>query len=164
MPIRAFLFGLPEGDAGTRATLAAMASVVRTYRKSVPIRMTALGIVSRLPGKAFGAEAVALASFVRRNIRYVRDVRDVETLQTPDKTLEIGAGDCDDQATLLSALLESIGFQTRFVAIRLKPGRPFEHVFVEVLLDGDWYPLETTENWPFGTMPVQIAETMVEHV
>jgi transglutaminase-like putative cysteine protease len=155
---------IPDGPAGTRATLQLMASVVRQYRKDLTVRNLALSIVGGLDGKHYAAEAAALTNWVRSNIRYVRDIRDVETVQTPLVTLENGGGDCDDQATLLATLLESIGFQTRFRAIKTEPGGPFVHVLAEAEIDGEWMPLETTENFPPGYFPIVTAGEMIQEV
>lgn len=163
--LSATLLSLPDGDAGTRATLRIMVSLVRRYRKSLPIRTLALEIVERVPGhKNFPGEAAALCLWVRGNIRYVRDVTEVETLQTPLKTLDIGQGDCDDQATLLASLLEAVGFRTRFMAIKTASLGPFIHVVAQAQIGREWVTLETTEPWEPGTFPVRAAEAMFETV
>lgn len=82
----------------------------------------------------------------------MRDVNTVETVQTPDKTLLDGSGDCDDQAVLLGSLLESIGHPARFLAVGFQPG-VFAHVLVEGKIGARWVPLETTERWPAGRAP-----------
>lgn len=52
-------------------------------------------------------------------------------------------GDCDDRAILTQSLLESLGFETRFVLVR-GPKRPdYSHVYSEVKVDGQWMPLDT---------------------
>lgn len=163
--LSAQLLSLPEGDAGTRATLRVMASLVRQYRHSLPIRTLALDIVGGVSGhKNFAGEAATLCRWVQSNIRYVRDVNDVETIQTPLKTLDFRQGDCDDQSTLLSALLQAVGFQTRFLAIKTVPGGPFVHVVTQAQIGSDWIPLETTEPWEPGQFPVRVAGTMIEQV
>ncbi len=163
--LSATLLSIPDGDAGTRATLKLMASLARTYRKNLYIRKLALDIVGGVPGhKDFGAEAAALCNWVRDNIRYTRDVTDVETLQTPLKTLDFGQGDCDDHATLLASLLGAVGFDARFLAIKLSPLGPFVHVLAQARIGRDWVPLETTENWEPGSFPIRVAGTMIENV
>lgn len=141
-----------------------MASIVRRYREQLPLRNLALSIVGGLDNKAYAAEAAALTNWVRGNIRYTRDIRDVETIQTPDVTLENRAGDCDDQSTLLATLLEAVGFQTRFRAIKLEHGGPFVHVLAEAEIHGQWLPLETTEDFPPGTFPIATVGDMVQGV
>lgn len=165
-PTRSQLKALPAGPRGTRATLRDMARFVRAYRKEIPIRELALSIVRSVPGhKNFRGQIEALHKYVQNRIQYVQDIRDVETLQTPIKTLEYGQGDCDDQATLLAALLESVGFHTRFIAVQLQHGGPFVHVYAEVNLGRSWFPVETTERWPAGKGPGAIVVgRMIENI
>lgn len=91
--------------------------------------------------------------FVRDAIRYVKDVRGVDTLQSPRMTLELLQGDCDDKALLLSSMLESIGYATRFaVSATVKHGT-YNHVYVETFVPrlGRWMPLESSvPGFPFG--------------
>lgn len=165
--LSATLLSLPDGDAGTRATLRAMASLVRQYRKHLAVRQLALEIVESVPGhKDFAGEAAALCRWVQLNIRYVRDINGVETLQTPLKTLDIGQGDCDDQSTLLASLLQAVGFDTQFLAIKTSPVGPYVHVICRARWPGSggWIPLETTEPWAPGHFPVRVAGAMIETV
>lgn len=71
-------------------------------------------------------------------------------IQYPDRTLEIGSGDCDDKTVLLATLLESIGIPTALQAVGFSPNR-FTHVFVLANLQGKWIGLETTEPWKMGS-------------
>ena len=96
------------------------------------------------------------------SIQYVRDVRGVETIATPIKTLEFRQGDCDDQAVLLASLLEAIGHPTRFVAMKQTTFGPYVHVYTETKIGSKWYPLETTENMQPG-QPMKYAARMLEH-
>lgn len=87
--------------------------------------------------------------YVRDNIRYVRDIRGVETLHDPVTLLKIGAGDCDDKSLLLASLLLSIGHKVRFVAVAFEPDQ-FSHVWLQVNCYGRWIDLEPTEPIQFG--------------
>lgn len=141
-----------------------MRQLVRQYKSTLPIRTLALQIIDRVRGhKNFADQVRAVHNYVQSNIQYVKDVNGVETLATPIKTLEFRKGDCDDQATLLAALLEAIGHKTRFVAIRMKPFGPFVHVFTETKIGNRWIPLETTERWPAGMGPPKFAGRLVVH-
>lgn len=102
-----------------------------------------------------------LHAFVRDAIRYVRDIRGVETLHTPERVLKQRAGDCDDKAMLLVALLESIGHTARFRAVGFLPG-VFSHVLVDVMLGGEWVAAETTEPVELGWSPKAARYEMVE--
>lgn len=155
-PMTATLQAIPDGKAGTVATLKIMKELVKAGKTTLPVRNLALSLISGLPQKDYFNELKVLHRFVRDNIRYVRDVHGVETVQTPDVTLALRAGDCDDKSVLLAALLESIGHPTRFVAIGFKPD-DFVHVYVENRVGTAWVPAETTEPVDVGWSPKNIV-------
>lgn len=129
-----------------------MAKLARQAKTDYRIRATALDLVALLPEKDSRGEIVALHKFVRDRIRYVKDINGIETLATPAKTLEIGQGDCDDKSTLLAALLETIGYRARFTAVGTSKNN-FSHVLPEVFINGEWLPLEVTEQVSPGWFP-----------
>ena len=138
-----------------------MSDLVKRYKKDIRIREQALELVAHLPPKAWSAEAAALFRFVRDDIRYVGDIRDVETVATPVKTLDYGQGDCDDKSVLLASLLESINHPTAFVAIGYSPDT-FVHVYVQTRIKNGWVGMETTEPWPMGKRPTGLPYKMVQ--
>lgn len=143
---------LPDGRDGVRATLKRMAALVRQGRQSMAVRSMALQLVRQLRQKDYAGEVRAVHEFVRDRVRYVRDVRTVETLHTADHLLQSRQGDCDDKAILAASLLESIGHRTRLVAVGPSRHR-FVHVYAQVAHPGQpgkWITLETTEPWPVG--------------
>jgi hypothetical protein len=143
---------IPSGRAGVVETLKVMSRLVRDGKKNLTIRLAAVSLLRECNQKNYSCEVKILHGFVRDFIRYVQDIRDVETIATPEKTLEFAAGDCDDKAVLLASMLESIGHPTRFVAIGFAPG-VFVHVYVETKIGESWIPLETTEPWEAGDEP-----------
>lgn len=158
------LFSIPDGAEGVRQTLYLMRSLANQYKTNLALRSLAASLVQPLDQKDFAGEVKALHAFVRDRIRYLKDVDDVETVQSPDKTLQLGYGDCDDKATLLATLLKSIGHPARFVAIGTgKPG-DYSHVFVDTFIKGRWIPLETTEPVPAGWSPPKITSYMIVKV
>lgn len=133
-----------------------MRDLARRGSRQMPIRQlavelttTGFGGVQGLPQQDFLGEARRLFQFVRDQIRYVRDIDGVETLHPAEWVLAQGAGDCDDKAILLSALLLSIGHTPRFAAVAFEPDQ-YSHVWVQDWLDGRWIDLEPTEVLPFG--------------
>lgn len=136
--------------------------MVNDSKKLLSIRQLALQLTGDLPQKDWRGEIERLHRFVRDKIRYVKDIRGVETVQMPVRTLEFGQGDCDDKSTLLASLLESLGHKTRFVAIAFAPDK-FSHVFVEAKLGRGWIALETTEPKPAGWRPKTPHQRMVVH-
>lgn len=154
------LRGIPTGTAGIRATLAVMRHYVNDAKLDPQIQRTAVDIVRTTPEKDYHGEAAAVQRWVRDNIRYTQDVEGIETVRTPAVTLFMAMGDCDDKATLAAALLASIGHQTRFVALGHYPGE-FSHVLIEDNINGDWLPLETTEDVDAGWTPPDMPYRMV---
>jgi transglutaminase-like putative cysteine protease len=151
---------IPTGPAGIGATLDRMTAIVREYRRHPLIRQLAVEIrqAMKVPGKDYLGEVKAVHRFIRDWITYVRDVRNVETLQTPVRTLQNRAGDCDDQAMLLAALLEALGHKTQFVAMGFASPNEYSHVLAETLYGDRWLPVETTLERPVGwSPPNQIA-------
>lgn len=114
------------------------------------VRNQAVNLTRGLLQKDFESEARRCLAFVRDQIRYVRDIDNVETLHDPVTLLKIRAGDCDDKSILLAALLLSIGGRVRFIATSFSPGL-FSHVWTQVHVYGKWIDLEPTEPLPFGS-------------
>lgn len=155
---------ISSGTRGTKETLKEMANIVRRWRVHPRIRTLAVRLVSSCPDKHWRCEVHKLHEYVRDRIRFVGDVNGVETLQTPELTLQLRAGDCDDQSILLASLLESIEHPARFVAVGFGSGEPFAHVFVETRIGAYWVACETTEQWALGQRPRGIRRTMVQNV
>jgi transglutaminase-like putative cysteine protease len=152
-PLSGRVVSIPDGEAGTEATIAAMREMVNRCKVNPVIRQMATTIAFLQPEKDYRAEAEAIFNEVRDGIRYMRDVNGVETLQEPDITAVTRLGDCDDQSTLLATLLESIGVPTRFVVAGYG-GPHYEHVYLQAWLDEDgWVDMDATEPHPMGWAP-----------
>jgi len=136
-----------------------MRQFVEQYKTHPVIFRLSRELTAHLPQKDFTNEIKALYNYVRDSIRYVRDINGVETIQTPVKTLEFGTGDCDDKATLLAALLESIGAETRFNAMGFRKNH-ISHVSLQVKNGGKWVNLETTEPVDMGWLPPGIKTNL----
>lgn len=143
----------------TKATLDAMVRMVRGSKKDMGVNTLARQLLANARGRANQKNYYdfirCLQHFVRDCIRYVPDPKDMEMVQTPQRTLDIRTGDCDDKATLLAALLTSINIPTRFVAVGYTaPDAPYSHVFVEAKYGANWLPLETImDGWEPGRLP-----------
>lgn len=157
------LQAIPDGAEGIRATLKAMSHITKAFKASPYIRELALSLTADLPPKKWLAEAARIHNYVRDNIRYIKDIRGIETIQTPVQTLRLGQGDCDDKSTLVAALLESIGHPTRFVAVGFNGDGRYVHVFPQTKIGGKWITLETTEPWPLGRHPRGVKDSMTQH-
>ena len=159
------LSNVPSGRAGVRSTLRAMSKLVRAYKAAPLVRETALSIVKNIPSKNWPAEIAAIHRYVCDTIRYTKDIRGVETLQSPVQTLRLKQGDCDDHSILIASLLEAISHPTRFVAIGSVPDS-YSHVFTETKVGPNWLAVETPMvGWPCGRRPKpgKGNKPMVEH-
>jgi transglutaminase-like putative cysteine protease len=157
------LASLPNGVAGIRETLELMVRIARSSKNSFIVRQQAMNLVAHVKQKAWLDEVRAIHEYVRDVVRYVKDINGVETLATPEQTLRMMQGDCDDKSLLTASLLEAIGHPTRFVAVATRPG-DYEHVLVETRIGNKWIPVETTEPVPVGWYPPNVVQRMVYHV
>lgn len=148
---------LPSGIAGTRRTLDVMAAAVRGelgpdfvgYR-SESIRQFANQVCSGV--QRHEGELGTLFFFVRDRVQYRLDPVQVERVQDPAQTLQLGSGDCDDKCVLLAALLASIGHVTRFV-VQAQQAVQFDHVYCETWLPAPvahWIAVDPTADGRAG--------------
>lgn len=122
--------GMPH----VRATIAKMAKLARAGARSYEIRNLATRITRGVPSKDYRGELAALYKWERDNIRYRKDPVELEWVQSPARTVKEGAGDCDDKATLLAALVGSLGHEWYFDTVG--PSSTVQkHVAVVVRLD-----------------------------
>lgn len=109
-------------------------------------------------------KALAVAQWVKRNVRYVLDEKNPKALRSPDlfkrepdgsleifqypsHTLSSRVADCDDQSLLVTALLRAVGVYTKWRLISQDPENPevYSHIFpVAVFKGGTEMPLDTT--------------------
>jgi len=160
----ATLLAIPGGNSGTKATLLKMKEYVLLSVSDYKIIHFARWLVEDQKQHDFYAEAKIIQNFVRDQIRYVRDPRNIETIQTASKTLEIGQGDCDDKSILVCSLLECLGAKTRLVALAFDGNTHFQHVIAEVLINGKWYAIETTEPVGFEWYPKNVSKRLVVEI
>lgn len=135
---------IPDGKAGTVATLKAMRAIVNRDSSDPYIRKAAESIVKGCAGHDFLCEVKAVFAFVRDHITYRRDPLTTEYVQDTRRTLESGVGDCDCKIVALCALLQALGHKTRFIVIGARPD-DYSHVYCEVLTrQHGWLPLDPT--------------------
>jgi transglutaminase-like putative cysteine protease len=152
-PTSARLGQIPGGEAGAKATMGHMRDlVVAAVRDPAQgVREMALRIIAGNSG--YVDQARRLQQWVQTNITYVNDPVSVELVQTPQYTMQHRAGDCDDQAVLLAAYLDSTGHPVRFVAVGDNGLPPLSHVMVQTLVGTQWLGAETIIAKPLGWMP-----------
>jgi len=133
-------------------------------KKDPLIRYAAARIIQKCPARDWGCEVKALFDFVQRNIRYTRDVEGMDTYQRARRTLQLGAGDCDDMTILLGALLQTVGYPIKLKAVSVT-GEGYEHIYPLVGLPprepGRWVPLDASVPRPLGWEVSPIAYAKV---
>jgi len=134
---------IPGGPAGTLITLEAMANLARKgLNDAYPFAIACIENVDALTIRK--VDGFLRSSFVYRE-------EENEVLRGVDWLVAHGfEGDCDDMAIMGASMTKSIGFPSRFTAI--KPYNPdeFEHVFCEARIGTDWVPIDPTV--PYGTV------------
>ncbi len=120
--------------------------IVNQYKVKPFFRQLAVRIINNFPcpHKNYDCYVYAIAKWIRDHIKYVKDVNGYETLQTPDNTLRIRGGDCDDHALLAATLFEAIGLKTYFKIVG-ENGK-YKHIYVVVKTPhGRTWVVDTTE-------------------
>lgn len=162
-PFTTTLARAPSGRSGPFHTVRKMREFVELGKVDPLVMRTAVRLVIEAPPRDEWREVESIFNYVRGSVRYVRDVVGVETLADPATTLRRMVGDCDDKATLLAAMLESVGYPCRFVMASYH-GDDFEHVYLQCLLLGNWYDLDPTEIGPVGYAPPEPRRIWIEPI
>jgi hypothetical protein len=163
---RITLIRVPSGSRGTLATAEIIGRMIRDGAKDFLVRQKAIQIfriAGVRPKDRFG-EIRSLFEWVRRNVRYTRDIFRVELLHTARRMLELRAGDCDDMTILLGAMLMSTGHPVRLILAGFRKRRPhsYSHIFLEANLGGHWIALDATMERPIGWAPPAVWKRVCE--
>lgn len=73
--------------------------------------------------------------WIKENIRFVHDPYLAELIQSPAKTLQLRAGDCDDFAILFATLAMAVGVPIRFVSVGTETAEYYSHIYTEVEIE-----------------------------
>ena len=175
-------FPISNDWAGIRAEIGRMKAMVLRGIGDPKVIMLARAIVQSCPQRNQQCELGAIFGTVNANMRFVEDPVNREAIATPEKMVRqlmrglvlkdakklpmdafVLSGDCDEHATLTTALAGAIGIPIAFgfggsggqavVAGRVQP--TFHHVWGEARVGGRWIALDTTggkrlgEVWSF---------------
>jgi len=153
-----------SGNAGVFVTARLMRDAINKGKRSGEVIQAATALIYTTPERDELHEVRAVFEWVRDSVRYVRDPHGLESLAAPHVTLRRMSGDCDDQVTLLGALLESVGYPTRLVIAAYSTPGVWEHVYLQTYAAGDWVDLDPTEREPMGYAPPSPASLWIEGV
>jgi transglutaminase-like putative cysteine protease len=143
-----------------------IANLIRDGAKDFCVRQKAIEIFRSYrvrPKDRFG-EVCAVFDWVRRNIRYTRDIFRVELLHTAGRMLELRAGDCDDMTILLGAMLMATGHPVRLILAGFRRHKPhvYSHIYPEVNIRGRWLAIDATMPRPIGWAPPALWKRVCE--
>jgi len=150
------------------------------------VRNRAAEVARLYPGAYNIYQVCALFDMVKEKIEYVSDPRGNDVWEPANVTLKVGAGDCEDQAILLSSMLEAVGGTTRvyltdthaFAAVYIGNETNETEAAVEGIRDyygnvdvnyltdeyGSWLILDPTSSLYAGGLPGQTAQTKIQTV
>jgi hypothetical protein len=125
-----------DGYAANYATVERLSRLAKLRSTDPKIRALALQLTQHLPSHNYLDESKAIATWVQQNMRYVRDIRGVETIHDPLTLLEqatrgVAAGDCDDHVVFIASMLLSIGHNPFFRIVKYRPETlSFNHIYM----------------------------------
>ncbi|KKH48213.1 transglutaminase family protein [Methanosarcina sp. 1.H.A.2.2] len=150
------------------------------------VRNRAAEVARSYPGAYNIYQVCALFDMVKEEVEYVSDPRGNDIWEPANVTLRIGAGDCEDQAILLSSMLEAVGGTTRvyltdthaFAGVYIGNGTHstdaavkgirayYGNVDVNYLTDeyGSWLMLDPTSSLYAGGLPGKTAQAKVQAI
>jgi hypothetical protein len=141
---------IPPGARGTKQTLIRMTELAAKAGRDWSFIKSMSKLVHDLPARNAKMEMDRLLNFVKHQVRYQKDPLTalqgyVELVQAPAQTLLRGAGDCDDQSTLIAAAALALGYRPRFVVLKADASRPdeFTHVYAEVFFGNQWWGMDS---------------------
>lgn len=106
----------------------------------------------------YAGEAYAIYAWVHANIRYMRDIQNVEFVKEPGALLETRSGDCDDMSTLIAAMLMACGNNAVFSLVAFDGAPMPSHVYCNVVAPGNkLIPLDPVANRITSSMMKRIT-------
>ena len=155
---------LDRGVSGTSATLEKMHKLVALGKLDPTIQKIATWIRMSVPQDRRGKTtetADAIFDWTRDHGIFQSDPFQIEKIEHPIEAMRavienrrngsysgpgLFVGDCDTFAVFVATLGGVLGFQYAFETAKVDAGRPdeFSHVWTSLLIDGNWYPLDSS--------------------
>lgn len=113
-------------------------------------------------------EVRQLGQAIQNSVRYTLDTYDIDTYRTPQRTLQLAIGDCDDMASLGGAVLQAVGYPILIKVIQMQGMSDFHHIYLVAGLPphdpSQWIPFDPTQETPVGTEPARIIDSRLYEV
>lgn len=160
--------------------------ISKIVQNDIELRAYANSIIGSCSTNDKECQINAIYRHIVENYNYLSDPKDIELIQTPQETILIKGGDCEDLTILLNSLLENIGIETYLVltdthvyslAHNIDPDRLW--IFVEESLisqvEEDWgdvieqnykqtFVLEGNHNWYYGFDGSTFENTYIDYM
>lgn len=126
-----------NGPADTVRTMIALIVGPRGEQSTL-VRSVKDHIVREIQPKDYYSEIIAVRNWCHEHVRYSNDALGVEQIQDPermcDQIIKYGkvVGDCDDDSTLMAALMRQLGREVEIVIVGFGRPNSFSHVFCRV--------------------------------
>jgi transglutaminase-like putative cysteine protease len=169
--MRGFLSSIPDGDAGTYATVQAMRALARRDALDPTVRMATSATVQGVPFDRGAAHAGLIRRWIEPRVYFLADPLYAEALHAPAWQIRqiltrgvIGV-DCDDVAMLAAAMGLSIGLKARYVLAGFgSPQAPFRHVWTELsaVQRPQWIAIDPTR--PAQGLPATVSRRITVEV
>jgi transglutaminase-like putative cysteine protease len=128
-----------SADMPIEERLASIQDLVYKSIQDPEMRKLALQVTSSCPERDGDCEARAIYDYVKANVRYTGDIAPIkwpngevdgiDLYQSARRTVEFGAGDCDDASVLIATLLALNGITPRLRVMKEDPGSDWSHIF-----------------------------------
>lgn len=141
---------IADGQLGTDQTVDQMKKLILSSLNTSLVRVAAEEIIGETEPMDKWGEVEAIYAFTRDKVRYTRDPKGLEYVQTPQHLLTMiekrgqAFGDCDDKTTLGLSLLKSLGYDVAIRVAAYREGGPFTHVYGLVKIIHQWVPFDAT--------------------
>lgn len=144
-----------------------LAGIIRKGKSKPWVRQLAASIIygefnGFVQAKNYHGEIKNIFEYVRDHIHYVRDPYKMDLFSPLGWTNGVGIGDCDDYATLLGALLASVGNKVYLKVTDYGDGRGYSHVYI--LVGEEKTPLDPTLDHAQVGQEVKYAQARVFEV
>jgi len=167
----ATIYEVTNAEPDANQILRMMGAITDEYSVRPEIRAFALRIVGEMDNDDRRNQLAKITDWVVKNVVYVRDPIGVEYILTPDRMLKEYAatgvirGDCDDHTILANTLLQSLGFETRPIGLKIFRTDVFDHTISEIKWDnGRWITFDgCRKDNPFRQYPDNQKLILDEH-
>lgn len=157
---------ISHGEIGIHETVTQMEKIILASLGDQQVRMAAEDVVGGVEPNDREGEASAVYQFVRDRVRYTKDPKGMEYVQTPGHMLTMiqkrgqAYGDCDDKTVLGLSMLKNLGYDVAIRVAQYRPQGTYTHVYGLVKIKNVWMvfdatPIDKELGWEAQAVKVQ---------